>query len=59
VTKYSRGQQAQIEKRVRLRGSKPFTVKDKKCLVCGHRFNGPACIHTLDENQEVLKNFSE
>ena len=58
VSGFSRGQTAQITKRIRLRGDHDFTAKDKKCLICGHHFNGPACIHGITENQEVLKEFS-
>jgi hypothetical protein len=58
MSRFSRGQQAQISKRVRLRGEQPFTAKDKKCLICGHRFGDHACIHTVEENQEVLELFT-
>lgn len=58
MTHYSRGQQAQITKRVRLRGDHDFTTKDRKCLVCGHKFDNPNCPHTVEENQQALKEFS-
>jgi hypothetical protein len=58
MTHFSRGQQAQITKRIRLRGSHKFTAKDRKCIVCGHYFRGPACQHSVEENQEVLDVFS-
>ena len=58
MTHYSRGRQAQITKRIRLRGEHEFTSKDRKCIVCGHFFGGPACEHTVEDNQEVLKIFA-
>lgn len=59
MTHFSRGQQAQIAKRIRLRGSHDFTERDHKCIICGHLFRGPACVHSVSENQEVLKNFAD
>lgn len=58
MSEFSRGQKAQIAKRIRLRGTHEFTKKDRKCVVCGHAFNGPSCIHSISENQEILKKFS-
>jgi hypothetical protein len=58
MTDFSRGKTAQIQKRIRLRGQHDFTKKDRKCIVCGHAFNGPACVHSITENQEVLKKFA-
>lgn len=54
MTHYSRGQLAQMAKRVRKGKVEKFTGGNTKCLICGGAFLGNACGHTVAENQTVL-----
>lgn len=54
MTHYSRGQLAQIAKRIRKGKIETFTGGNTKCLICGGAFLGNACGHSVEENQQAL-----
>lgn len=54
MTKYSRGQLAQIASRIRKGKVESFRGGNTKCLICGGHFLGNACSHTVEENVSVL-----
>jgi hypothetical protein len=55
VTHYSRGQLAQIAKRIRTGNLETFRGGNTKCLICGGAFLGNSCGHTVEENQSILE----
>lgn len=55
MTHYSRGQLAQIAKRVRKGRIEDFKGGNTKCLICGSGFLGNSCTHTVEDNQSALK----